>query len=64
MFWFKSCPKCQGDLYRGGDVYGSFIACIQCSHYLTEAEEARLGAVASSQAVPAVAMMPAEKVAA
>ena len=43
MFWFKSCPKCQGDLYRDTDSYGSYVACIQCSHYLTEVEEARLG---------------------
>ena len=43
MFWFKSCPKCHGDLYRDSDVYGSYVACVQCSHYLTGAEEARLG---------------------
>ena len=43
MFWFKGCPKCHGDLYSDTDVYGSYAACIQCSHYLTEAEEARLG---------------------
>ena len=42
MFWFKGCPKCHGDLYSDTDVYGSYVACIQCSHYLTEAEEARL----------------------
>jgi len=43
MFWFKGCPKCHGDLYRDTDLYGSYVACFQCSHYLTEAEEARLG---------------------
>ena len=43
MFWFKACPKCRGDLYSNSDVYGSYVACLQCSHYLTEAEEARLG---------------------
>ena len=42
MFWFKSCPKCQGDLYRDSDTYGTYIACMQCSHYLTEADETRL----------------------
>jgi len=26
MFWFKSCPKCRGDLYRNEDHYGSFIS--------------------------------------
>ncbi len=42
MFWFKGCPKCHEDLYRDTDVYGSYVACLQCSRYLTEAEEARL----------------------
>ena len=42
MFWFKSCPKCHGDLYRDSDTYGTYIACMQCSHYLTEADETRL----------------------
>ncbi len=43
MFWFKTCPKCHGDLYSDSDVYGSYVACLQCSHYLSEAEETRLG---------------------
>ena len=43
MFWFKACPKCHGDLYSDRDVYGSYVACFQCSHYLTGGEEARLG---------------------
>ena len=42
MFWLKACPKCQGDLYNGKDTYGSFISCMQCSRYLTQAEEAEL----------------------
>ena len=42
MFWFKGCPKCQVDLYSERDVYGSYVVCFQCSHYLTVAEEARL----------------------
>ena len=41
MFWFKSCPKCHGDLYRDSDLYGAFVACMQCGHYLTQAEEAQ-----------------------
>ena len=39
MFWLKCCPRCSGDLYEGGDIHGSFIACLQCSHYLTEVDE-------------------------
>lgn len=42
MFWLNSCRKCQGDLYEGQDSYVSFISCLQCSTYLTEAEEAQL----------------------
>ncbi len=42
MFWLKACPRCHGDLYNNTDEYGSYVACLQCSHYLTEAEEALL----------------------
>ena len=42
MFWLKACPKCHGDLYTGKDTYGPFISCMQCSRYLTPAEEADL----------------------
>lgn len=41
MFWFKSCPKCHGDLYKDSDVYGTFISCLQCGYYLTQVEEAQ-----------------------
>ena len=59
MFWLKACPKCKGDLYQGKDMYGPFIACLQCSHYLTVAEEIRVvGASFASvaQAGPTVQM--------
>ena len=39
MFWIKSCPRCNGDLYENTDQYGRFIACMQCSHYLNEDDE-------------------------
>ena len=42
MHWLKSCRKCQGDLYKNEDSYGSFVSCLQCSSYLTEVEEAAL----------------------
>ena len=51
MFWFKACPKCYGDLYSDRDVYGSYVACLQCSHNLTGAEEARLKLSPSTQVV-------------
>ena len=30
MFWFKLCPRCNGDLLEDRDQYGSFITCMQC----------------------------------
>ena len=39
MFWLKSCPHCRGDLYEGKDIYGRYVACLQCGHYLGEAEK-------------------------
>ena len=42
MFWIKACPKCRGDLYEAADIYGDYIACLQCAHYLTEDEQARV----------------------
>ena len=42
MYWFKACPKCHGDIYSDGDTYGSYLACMQCGHYLSQAEESRL----------------------
>ena len=42
MFWFKACPKCHGDLHEDADAYGSYIACLQCGHYLPEADETQL----------------------
>ena len=42
MFWLKSCPRCHGDLYDNSDIYGRYIDCFQCGHYLTAAEDAGL----------------------
>ena len=42
MFWLGCCPKCNGDLYEDRDHYGTYIACIQCGHYLNGAKTARL----------------------
>ena len=39
MFWIKSCPKCHGDLNESTDIYGNYISCFQCGHYLTAVEE-------------------------
>ena len=39
--WLKTCPRCGGDLYRGVDVDGVFLACLQCGHYPADALAAR-----------------------
>ena len=31
MIFFKSCPKCRGDLYQDRDVYGVYLKCVQCA---------------------------------
>ena len=64
MFWFKSCPKCHGDLYRDSDTFGTYIACMQCSHYLTEADEARLELSTSKLGMAPVLFEQLEKIAA
>ena len=61
MFWFKSCPKCGGDLYRDSDTYGTYIACLQCSYYLTEADETRLELSTSRVDMAPVSLDQAEK---
>jgi hypothetical protein len=39
MAWLKCCPRCNGDLYENQDMYGGYIACVQCGCYLSEGEE-------------------------
>ena len=29
-FYFKACPRCQGDMYLDEDMYGSYRKCLQC----------------------------------
>ena len=38
MFWLKGCERCGGDLYQGSDIYGPYIACLQCSKQLSDGE--------------------------
>ena len=32
MMYLKECPKCDGDLVAGGDMYGEYVSCIQCGY--------------------------------
>ena len=34
MFYFRSCPKCQGDMYLERDAYGSYRKCLQCGRMI------------------------------
>jgi hypothetical protein len=64
MFWLKACPKCQGDLYESKDVYGAYVACLQCSRYLTEPEDTLIRGASSGSGTQAVAVGREEAVAA
>jgi len=63
MFWFKACSRCGGDLFEDTDIHGPFIACLRCSHYLTEIEEAHLGLLPSSEVAQLFSTIQKEKVA-
>ena len=28
--YFKSCPRCDGDVFKGSDLYGAYLDCLQC----------------------------------
>ncbi len=30
MYFFKQCPRCNGDLVTDSDQYGEFVSCLQC----------------------------------
>ena len=34
MLYFKSCPRCTGDLYEQTDHYGFYKACLQCGNLI------------------------------
>ena len=34
----KGCRRCCGDLYANEDMYGRYVACFQCGHYLSDLE--------------------------
>lgn len=38
-YWFKECPRCRGDLREEGDLYGTYISCMQCGYTLKGHEE-------------------------
>lgn len=39
----KCCPRCGGDIYKEPGLGAEYdLACLQCGHILSRAEEARL----------------------
>ena len=32
MVFYKSCPKCRGDMDQRQDLYGDFRECLQCGY--------------------------------
>jgi hypothetical protein len=32
MLYFKSCPRCKGDMHFDIDVYGPYKACLMCGY--------------------------------
>jgi len=38
MVWIRFCPRCRGNLQDNQGIYGSYIVCVQCGDYLTNAE--------------------------
>lgn len=52
-YWLKSCPKCHGDLREESDIYGSYVACVQCGYILRTEEEQRLFLTGRLEPAPA-----------
>lgn len=44
MLFLKSCPRCGGDLVAERDEECGYLACVQCGHVLSQAQERALGA--------------------
>lgn len=54
MMWFRSCPKCGGDLSASADIYGSYIQCVQCG-FLRDTPQQPVLLRRSAQPAPAPA---------
>ena len=44
MFQLRGCPKCQGDLFAGEDIYGAYLSCLQCGRYYAISDASARGA--------------------
>ena len=32
MIYFKSCPRCHGDVNLTTDIFGKYLSCLQCGY--------------------------------
>ena len=54
VIYLRACPKCSGDLRPVTDMFGSYLACIQCGNTLYPDSHGRiLGARTSKGGVSA-----------
>ena len=60
MYWLKACPRCRGDLHGDSDAHGAYVACLQCGHYLTPAQESAMSSMRVELFEPAGAYSLAE----
>ena len=63
MIWYKSCPRCHGDLIRDEDIDEQYVACIQCGYYLMDVEQVLLGIVTATEGLYSLAIEAEEIVA-
>lgn len=49
-YWLKTCPRCRGDLREESDIYGKYVACVQCGYILRAEDEELL--IATGQLEP------------
>ncbi len=48
MIYLKACYRCDGDVEYTSDMYGAYLACLQCGYFIDSKQmaiaAARLGA--------------------
>ena len=58
MLYFKSCPKCHGDVHVDEDSYGAYAKCLQCGFSRDLPSIAALEKALAQAAAPAQAAKP------
>ena len=53
MFYFKSCPRCSGDLFQDSDTFGPYVNCAQCGFHKDIPDGSAPMAMVSAQAMVA-----------